>query len=70
MPDAGARAREAVIAEIRHALAAARCAARLAALESGKLAVRELLLEVIDQTARAEYAVACLVSTSFRDAVP
>ncbi len=70
MPDAVTRRREAQISEVRHALAAARCAARLAGLGTRELMVRELLLDVIDQTDRAERAVARLVSTSSRDAVP
>ncbi len=49
MPDAAARRREAEIAEVGHALAAARCAARLAGVRTGEFVVRELLLSVIDQ---------------------
>jgi hypothetical protein len=70
MPDPVTRRREAAIAEVRDALAAARCAARLADLVSPELVVRELLLNVIDQTARAEESVAALISTPSRDVVP
>jgi hypothetical protein len=70
MPDPVTRRREAAIAEVRDALAAARCAARLADLGSRDLVVRELLLRVVEQSARAERGVARLVSTSSRDAVP
>ncbi len=56
MLDATARRREADIAEVAHALAAARCAARLAGLGTGELVVRELLLRVIDEINRAERA--------------
>jgi len=70
MPDGVTRRREAQISEVRDALAAARCAARLAGLVSDELMVRELLLEVIDETDRAERGVARLVSTSSRDAFP
>ena len=58
------------MSEVRDALAAARCAARLGGLVSDELVVRELLLEVIDQIDGAERAVARLVSTSSRDAFP
>jgi len=68
MPDAVTRRREAQISEVRHALAAARCAARLAGLGARELMVRELLLHVIDQIARAERGVARLLSTPSRDA--
>ena len=70
MPDSVTRRREVAISEVRNALAAARCAARLAGLGTEELVVRELLLNVIDQTDRAERDVARLVSTSSRDAVP
>jgi len=60
MLDATARRREADIAEVAHALAAARCAARLAGLGSGEFVVRELLLGVIDEINRAERAVSQL----------
>jgi hypothetical protein len=60
MPDSVTRRREAAIAEVRNALAAARCAARLAGVKSRELVVRELLLNVIDQTDRAERSVARL----------
>jgi len=63
MPDPVTRDREAAIAAVRDALAAARCAARLAGLVSDELVVRELLLDVIDQTDRAERGVARLFST-------
>jgi len=68
MPDAVTRRREAQVLEVRHALAAARCAARLAGLGTGAPVVRELLLAVIDQTDRAERGMARLLSTSSRDA--
>jgi hypothetical protein len=70
MPDPVTRRREAAIAEVRDALAAARCAARLGALVTGELVVWELLCRAIDQIDRAERAVARVVSTSSRDAVP
>ena len=70
MPDPVTRRREAVISEVRHALAAVRCAARLAGLVSDELVVQELLRDVIDQTDRAERGVGRLVSTSSRDVVP
>jgi len=70
MPDAATRRRDADIAEVAHALAAARCAARLAGLGTGEFVVRELLLSVIREINRAEAAVARLVSTSSRDVVP
>ncbi len=60
MLDATARRREADIAEVAHALAAARCAARLAGLGSGEFVVRELLLGVIDEINRADRAVSQL----------
>jgi len=53
MLDATARRREADLAEVAHALAAARCAARLAGLGAGEFVVRELLLTVIQQIDRA-----------------
>lgn len=58
MPDAITRRHLAAISEIRHALAAARCAARLAGHASRDLVVLELLLNVIDQADRAERGVA------------
>jgi HAMP domain-containing protein len=67
MLDAAGRRRDAEIAEVAHALAAARCAARLAGLGTGEFVVRELLLGAIDEINRAERAVARLVSTSSRD---
>jgi len=70
MPDPVTRDREAAISAVRDALAAARCAARLAGLVSDELVVRELLRDVIDQTDRAERGFARLVSTSSRDVVP
>lgn len=70
MPDPVTRRREAAIAELRAALAGARCAARLAAVASRELEVRELLLNVIDQSDRAERSVGRLVSTLSRDAFP
>jgi hypothetical protein len=60
MPDAAARRREAEIAEVARALAAARCAARLAGLGTAEFVVRELLLSVIDEINRAEQAVSQL----------
>jgi hypothetical protein len=69
MPDSVTRRREAAISEVRDALAAARCAARLARLGSRELVVRELLLNVIEETDRAERGVARLFSTSFRNVV-
>ena len=56
------------MSEVRTALAAARCAARLAGLVSGELVARELLLEVMDQIDRAERGVGRLLSTPSRDA--
>ncbi|HYS61490.1 MAG TPA: hypothetical protein VEM27_12940 [Gemmatimonadales bacterium] len=53
MLDAAARRRDAEIVEVAHALAAARCAARLAGLGTGEFVVRELLLTVIQQIDRA-----------------
>jgi len=70
MPDAVTRRREAQVSEVRHALAAARCAARLAGLGTGAPAVRALLLAVIEQIDRAERGVARFLSTSSRDAFP
>ena len=70
MPGAATRRREAGIAEVAGALAAARCAARVAGLGTGEFVVRELLLSVIDEVNRAERAVASLVSTSPRDGAP
>jgi len=67
MLDAAGRRRDAEIAEVAHALAAARCAARLAGLGTGEFVVRELLLGAIDEINRAERVVARLVSTSSRD---
>jgi len=69
MLDVATRRREAEITEVAHALAAARCAARLAGLGTGEFAVRELLLGVIEEINRAERAVANLISTSSRDGV-
>jgi hypothetical protein len=69
MPGAAARRREAEIAEVARALAAARCAARLAGLGTAEFVVRELLLSVIDEINRAERAVASLISTQSRDGV-
>src|SRR5438132_4061200 len=54
MPDSVTRRRETAIAEVRNALAAARCAARLGALVTDELVVWELLCSVIEQTERAE----------------
>lgn len=70
MPDAMTRRRQSAITEVGHALAAARCAARLAGVASRELEVRELLLNVIDQSDRAERSVGRLVSTLSRDAFP
>jgi len=61
MPDAVTRDRQAAMSEVRDALAAARCAARLAGFVSDELMVRELLLEVIDQTDHAERGLARLL---------
>ncbi len=69
MLDAAARRRDTETVEVAHALAAARCAARLAGLGTGEFVVRELLLSVIHEINRAETAVARLVSTSSRDVV-
>ena len=60
MPGAAARRRAAEIAEVARALAAARCAARLAGLGTAEFVVRELLLSVIDEIDRAEQAVSQL----------
>lgn len=57
MPDTAMQRREAEVAEVAGALAAARCAARLAGLGTGEFVVRELLLSVIDEINRAERAV-------------
>ena len=54
MPDCVTRRREAAIAEVRNALAAARCAGRLGALVTDEVVVRELLCGVIEQSERAE----------------
>ena len=54
MPDPVTRRRETAIADVRNALAAARCAARLGALVTDELVVWELLCSVIEQTERAE----------------
>jgi len=56
MPGAATRRREAELAELARALAAARCAARLAGLGTGEFVVRELLLTVIQQIDRAAEA--------------
>jgi len=64
MLDAIARRREAEIAEVAHALAAARCAARLAGLATSEFVVRELLLSVIDEINRSERVLTRLISTS------
>lgn len=53
MPGAATRRREAEVAELARALAAARCAARVAGLGTGEFVVRELLLTVIQQIDRA-----------------
>ena len=63
MPDPVTRRREAGLAEVGRALAAARCAARLAAFRTGEFAVRELLLGAIDQITAAERVIARLVPT-------
>ena len=62
MPDPVTRRREAGIAQVGRAIAAARCAVRLAGLETGDFAVRELLLGAIEELGRAERALAALVS--------
>ena len=69
MLDAALRRRQAEVAEVTSALAAARCAARLAGLGTGEFLVRELLLGVIEEINRAERAVANLLSTPSRDGV-
>jgi len=56
MPGAATRRREAEVAELARALAAARCAARVAGLGTGEFVVRELLLSVIQQIDRAAEA--------------
>jgi len=56
MLDTAVRRREAEVAEVAGALAAARCAARLAGLGTGEFVVRELLLMVIQQIDRAAEA--------------
>ena len=53
MPDSVTRRREAAIAEVRNALAAVRCAARLGALVTDERVVWELWRSVIEQTERA-----------------
>jgi hypothetical protein len=63
MLEAAARRREAGIAVVARALAAARCATRLAGLGTDEFVVREILLGVIDEITRAERAVANLLST-------
>ena len=60
MLDAAVRRRDAEMMEVAHALAAARCAARLAGLGTSEFVVRELLLNVIDEINRAETAVSQL----------
>jgi hypothetical protein len=57
MPDPVTRRREAALQELRAALAATRCAARLAAVATREIVVRELLLNVIEQADRAERTV-------------
>jgi len=64
MLDATARRRQAEIAEVAHALAAARCAVHLAGLGTGEFVVRELLLSVIDEINRSERVLTRLISTS------
>ena len=66
MPHAATRCREAEIAEVAHALAAARCAARLAGLGTGEFVVRELLLTVTEQIDRAARDLARLLPTQGR----
>ena len=66
MPHAATRCREAEIAEVTHALAAARCAARLAGLGTGEFVVRELLLTVMEQIDRAARGLAPLLPTQGR----
>jgi len=56
MPDCVTRRREAATADVRNALAAARCAARLGALVTDERVVWELLCSVIEQTERASLA--------------
>ena len=53
MPAAPELRRQAALAEVTNALGAARCAARIAGMETGEFAVRELLLTVIQQIDRA-----------------
>jgi len=66
MLDAATRRREAEIAEVARALAAARCAARLAGLGTGAFVVRELLLTVIEQIDRAARDLARLLPSQGR----
>jgi hypothetical protein len=70
MPDPVTRRREATIAEVRDALAAARCAARMGTFLTRDLVVWELVCRAIDQIDRADRGVVRLVSTSSRDGVP
>jgi hypothetical protein len=53
MPDPTTRRRAAALADIADALSAARCATRLAGLQTTDFVVRELLLAVIEQLDRA-----------------
>jgi hypothetical protein len=48
LPDPAARRRDAMVRELRSALAAARCAVQLAASASGDAVVRELLRAAAD----------------------
>ena len=57
MPDPATCRRTATLAEIAYALGAARCAARLAGVQSRDFPVRELLLTLIAQIDRAAAAV-------------
>jgi hypothetical protein len=53
MSDQPDRLRAAAAAEIRDALAAARCSIRLAGMQTDEFVVRELLLAVVQQLDRA-----------------
>jgi hypothetical protein len=53
MPEQPERLQAAAAAEIRDALAAARCSVRLAGMQTEEFVVRELLLAVVQQLDRA-----------------
>lgn len=61
MPDSLKRQRAVALADLADALAAARCSARLAGLETEDFLVRELLLTVVEQIGRAAGIVRRLV---------